>query len=73
MTMSRVTPPWAGDFVTANNVTFPVGVASRETVLGYLGISVMSRFAVPQVLVVDRNGTANTRSERTDGFARTSG
>jgi peroxiredoxin len=56
-------PGFVRDFVAANNVTFPVGVASRETVLSYLGISVMSRFAVPQILVVDRKGVVRAQSE----------
>jgi peroxiredoxin len=51
------------DFVAAHNVTFPVGVASREMVMSYLGISVMSRFAVPQILVVDRKGIVRAQSE----------
>jgi peroxiredoxin len=56
-------PAIVRDFVAANNVTFPVGVASREAVMNYLGISVMSRFAVPQILVVDRKGIVRAQSE----------
>ena len=51
------------DFVTAHNVTFPIGVATRDMVMSYLGISVMSRFAVPQILVVDRKGIVRAQSE----------
>ena len=50
-------------FVDANGIGFPVGIASREAVLSYLGISVMSRFTVPQILVIDRNGTVRAQSE----------
>ena len=50
-------------FVELNGVEFPVGVAPREAVLSYLGISVMSRFAVPQVVIIDRNGVIRAQSE----------
>jgi peroxiredoxin len=56
-------PELVREFVTAHTVTFPVGVASRETVMSYLGISVMSRFVVPQVMVVDRKGVVRAQSE----------
>jgi peroxiredoxin len=45
------------------NVGFPVGYASRESVLSYLGISVMERFAVPQVVMIDRKGIIRQQSE----------
>jgi peroxiredoxin len=35
---------------------FPVGMASRETALKFLGLSVMERFYVPQILIVDKKG-----------------
>jgi peroxiredoxin len=50
-------------FVTANHVSFPVGTASRESVMGYLGLSVMERFVVPQIVVVDRKGNIRAQSE----------
>jgi peroxiredoxin len=56
-------PEIVRDFVATNNITFPVGIASRDTVMSYLGISVMSRFAVPQILVVDRKGIVRAQSE----------
>ena len=51
------------DFMRLNNVAFPVGAASRDTVLGYLGISVMDRFVVPQIVVVDRRGSIRAQSK----------
>ena len=57
------TPEMIREFIGTNNVTFPVGAASRDTVLSYLGISVMSRFVVPQVLVIDRSGVVRAQSE----------
>jgi peroxiredoxin len=50
-------------FISNNGVTFPVGAVSRETVLGYLGISVMTRFVVPQIVIIDRHGTIRAQSE----------
>jgi peroxiredoxin len=50
-------------FIADNQVGFPIGVAARDTVLSYLGLSVMSRLAVPQVVVIDRKGVIRARSE----------
>jgi len=50
------------DFIRSNHIAFPVGAASRDTVLGYLGFSVMERFVVPQVVVVDRRGVIRAQS-----------
>jgi peroxiredoxin len=57
------TPEVIPEFIRGNAVTFPVGAASRDTVLSYLGISIMSRFVVPQVLVVDRRGVVRAQTE----------
>lgn len=50
-------------FVSANQVNFPVGAASREAVLKYLGISVIERFVVPQIVIVDRGGVIRAQSD----------
>ena len=42
---------------------FPVGIANRDTVMSYLGISVMDRFVVPQIMIVDRKGTIQAQSD----------
>ncbi|HXP87526.1 MAG TPA: TlpA disulfide reductase family protein [Bryobacteraceae bacterium] len=42
---------------------FPVGFAPRDTVMSYLGISVMDRMVVPQIVIVDRKGTIRAQSE----------
>lgn len=42
---------------------FPVGFAPRDTVMSYLGISVMDRFVVPQIVIVDRKGMIRAQSE----------
>ena len=57
----------AAGYVRQFNVGFPVGFADRTTVLNYLGLSVMDRFVVPQVMIVDRNGTVRAQSDPMGG------
>jgi thiol-disulfide isomerase/thioredoxin len=42
---------------------FPVGAAVRDTVLSFMGFSVMDRLVVPQVAVVDRKGMIVAQTE----------
>ena len=49
------------DFVKDNNVNYPVGYSPREDVLTYLGIPVIERFVVPQIVWIDKKG--NIRSQ----------
>jgi len=49
------------EFIKNQNVTHPVGFADREKVLDFLGISVMERFVVPQIVWIDKKG--NIRSQ----------
>ena len=42
---------------------FTVGRATRTTVLKYLGISVLERFAVPQMVVIDPSGKIIAQSK----------
>ncbi len=49
-------------FIDSNSVHFPVGAAPRDAVIRYLGISVLSRYAVPQVLIIDRIGMVRAQS-----------
>lgn len=50
------------DFIKANGVNFPVGFASREEVLSYLGISPMERSVVPQIVWIDKKGTVRSQT-----------
>ena len=43
-------------FVREHGVLFPVGSAPLENVTGFLGFSVMDRYVVPQVAIIDRKG-----------------
>lgn len=50
------------DFVRDYNVKFPVAWAQREQVMGYLQISTMERFVVPQIVLIDRKGQIRAQS-----------
>jgi peroxiredoxin len=43
-------------FVREHGVLFPVGSAPPDVAAGFLGFSVMDRYVVPQIAVIDRNG-----------------
>lgn len=59
--------PMATQFVKEFGVGFPVGYATRDAVISYLGISVMERWVVPQVVVIDRKGNIVAQSDATQG------
>jgi len=44
------------DFVRDHHVGFPVGWTDRDSVLAFLGLSVVDRFVVPQLQLMDRKG-----------------
>lgn len=50
-------------YVQQFNVGFPVGVSARDTVMNFLGLSVMDRFVVPQVAVIDKKGVIREQTE----------
>jgi thiol-disulfide isomerase/thioredoxin len=45
------------------HATFPVGIASKEAAIKYLGISVMESFGVPQLIIIDRKGMIQGQTE----------
>ena len=57
-TESRAAAAYAQQY----GVKFPVGFASRDTVMSYLGLSVMDRFVVPQIAIVDKKGIIQAQS-----------
>ena len=72
------TGPMAAQFVKEFNIGFPVGFASRDSVISYLGLSVMDRWVVPQVAILDRKGNIVAQTEATgtpalqdEGYLRT--
>jgi thiol-disulfide isomerase/thioredoxin len=44
------------NFVRDFHVGFPVGWTNRDSVLAFLGLSVVDRFVVPQLQLIDRKG-----------------
>lgn len=54
--------PMAAQFVKDFGIGFPVGYASRDSVISYLQIPIMDRWVVPQVAVIDRKGTIVAQS-----------
>jgi hypothetical protein len=43
-------------------VGYPVGYTTAETVMNYMGFSVMDRYVVPQIVVIDRKGMIRAQS-----------
>ena len=50
-------------YVADYHIGIPVGFASHESVLEYLGVSMMERLTVPQVVVIDRSGQVRAQSD----------
>jgi thiol-disulfide isomerase/thioredoxin len=59
----NVQPIMASNYAQKFNVSFPVGYAPRDTVLSFLGLSVMERLAVPQVVIIDKKGNIRAQSQ----------
>jgi len=51
------------NYVAQNKVGFPVGPVSRDTVLSFLDISVVQRFVVPQIVLIDKKGQIREQTE----------
>ncbi len=60
---NEATPEMVRGYVAKYHVGIPVGFASRDAVLGYLGLSVMERLSVPQVVMIDRRGQIRAQSD----------
>jgi thiol-disulfide isomerase/thioredoxin len=54
------------DFVKNYNIGYPVGFSSPEEVMSYLGLSVMERANVPQIVWIDRKGNIRSQTAATD-------
>ena len=50
-------------FAEQHRLNFPVGRATRTTVLNYLGLSQMEMVRVPMILIVDRKGVVRMQSK----------
>lgn len=49
-------------FVQQFGVAYPVGFSSPDAVLAFLGFSLMDRYVVPQLVVIDRKGMIRAQS-----------
>jgi peroxiredoxin len=58
-----VNGPMVANFVHQFNVGYRVGFSAEEPVVRYLGLSVMDRYVVPQVVVIDKNGMIRAQTE----------
>ncbi len=53
------------DFSRDYKVGYPVGYAGRQAVMEYLQLSVMDRFVVPQIVLIDKKGVIRAQSPPT--------
>lgn len=51
------------NYVNQYHVGFPVGAMQRETVVSFLGFSLLERLVVPQIALIDRKGVIREESE----------
>lgn len=49
-------------FINEFGVNFPMGYASRPSVMSYLSLSDVERWVVPQVVIIDRKGVIRAQS-----------
>ena len=61
--INDATPEMVQNYMKDYNVGIPVGYASRDKASTYLGVSVMERLAVPQVMIIDRQGRVQAQSD----------
>ncbi len=60
---NEATAESAAAYAKAQAVRMPIAYAPHETVLGFLGYSVMERLTVPQVVIVDKKGMIRAQSD----------
>jgi len=49
--------PTVMSFVQQTGANYPVGVSEKNAALDFMGISIMERWVVPQLVLIDRKGT----------------
>ena len=60
---NEATPEMVRSYVKDHQLGIPVGYAARDSVINYLGVSVMERLTVPQVMIIDREGYVQVQSD----------
>jgi len=53
------------EFIKQFNVSFPISYSPVDSVLSYLGVSVMERYVYPEVMIIDRKGVIRAQSPAT--------
>ena len=51
------------NYISQYKVGFPVGPIMRDTVLSFLGFSLMDRLVVPQIVLIDKKGQIREQTE----------
>jgi hypothetical protein len=59
---NEATPAMALDYAQKQAIRIPVDYAPYDTVISYLGYSVMDRLTVPQVVIIDKKGVIRAQS-----------
>ena len=59
----NIAPAMAAAYQQKYEVGMPVAYAPRDMVLSYLGVSVMERMAVPQIVIIDKEGRIRAQSQ----------
>jgi len=57
-------------FVRDLNLTYPVGIGDRNKAIAFLQHSMMMTLMVPQLVVIDKEGTIRAQVDGTDDFFR---
>jgi thiol-disulfide isomerase/thioredoxin len=51
------------NYIAQYKVGFPIGPVGRDTVLSFLGFSLMDRLVVPQIVLIDKKGQIREQTE----------
>src|ERR1051326_5327365 len=62
---NEATPEIVRKYISDYHVGIPVAYAPHDTILSFLGVSVMDRLFFPQVVVIDKKGMIRAQSEPT--------
>ena len=60
---NEATPAMAEAYARSEAIRIPIAYAPHDTVISYLGFSVMDRLTVPQMVIVDKKGIIRAESE----------
>jgi len=61
--INEATPDMVRSYVKDHNLDIPVGSTPRDQATSYLGVSVLERLTVPQVMIIDRHGIVQAQSD----------